>query len=195
MSQDGGLQAKTKAANIASVHRATLAAAAQRTAEAADPSQGGRADAATAQASAAAAEDPPQRATRQRRRGSHSHAGAAASSSRASASSSQGATPWDLSGDFTREDLAWLAEHMNDMAPRFDDYEFWSIHEAISDEAQRRGDDLRDQGVYEEEDVDAAFPRGRKGRQGKGKGHGKGKGKGKSPGRRRSRSRSQGPST
>ena len=75
------------------------------------------------------------------------------------ASSSQGATPWDLSGDFTCEDVEWVAEHMNDMAPRFDDYEFWTIHEAISDEAQSRGNDLRDQGVYEEEDVDQAFPR------------------------------------
>ena len=79
-----------------------------------------------------------------------------------------------------------MAEHMNDMAPRLDDYEFWSTHEAISD--------LRDQGVYEEEDVDQAFPRGRKGRKGKGKGRGKGKGKSRSPSRRRSRSRSQGPS-
>ena len=82
------------------------------------------------------------------------------------------------------------------MAPRFDDYDFWSIHEAITDEAQSRGDDLRDQGVYEAEDLDSAFPRGRKGRNGKGKGKGRNKGKSKSrsPQRRRSRSRSQGPS-
>ena len=82
------------------------------------------------------------------------------------------------------------------MAPRFDDYEFWSIHEAITDEAQSRGDDLRDQGVYEADDIDSAFPRGRKGRKGKGKGksRSKGKSKSRSPPRRRSRTRSQGPS-
>ena len=150
----GALQAKAKAANIAAVHRATVAAAAQRTAEAAESFQGGRA----AAARATATEDHPQRATRERRGGSHSHAGAPASSSGASASSSQRATPWDLSGDFTQEDLAWVAERTKDMAPRFDDYDFWSIHEAISDEAQSRGNDLRDQGVYEEEDVDDYSP-------------------------------------
>ena len=50
-----GLQAKAKAANIASVHRA---AAAERTAEAADPSHGGGARSAAAVATAAAADDP-----------------------------------------------------------------------------------------------------------------------------------------
>ena len=77
--------------------------------------------------------------------------------------------------------------------PASNDYEFWSIHEAVMDEAQSRDTDLRDQGVYEPEDLDSAFPRGRKGRKGKGKGKGKGRSKGKSksrsPPRRRSRSR------
>ena len=194
-----GTTAKAKAANFAAAHRATVAAAAQRTAQAADPAQGGQAS--TARGSA----DPAPEATPQRgrrRRASRPPEETAASSAAAAADSSPGAplntnTPWDLGADITREDLEWVAEHMPDMAPRFDDYEFWSIHEAVMDEAQSRDADLRDQGVYEPEDLDSAFPRGRKGRKGKGKGKGKGRSKGKSksrsPPRRRSRSRSQGP--
>ena len=194
-----GTTAKAKAANFAAAHRATVAAAAQRTAQAADPAQGGQAS--TARGSA----DPAPEATPQRgrrRRASRPPEETAASSAAAAADSSPGAplntnAPWDLGADITREDLEWVAEHMPDMAPRFDDYEFWSIHEAVMDEAQSRDADLRDQGVYEPEDLDSAFPRGRKGRKGKGKSKGKGRSKGKSksrsPPRRRSRSRSQGP--
>ena len=76
-----GLQAKAKAAQCS----------------------GGGVDSVTATATAAAADDPPQMQHHQRRRGSHAQASAPASSSAAAASSSQGATPWDLSGDFTRE--------------------------------------------------------------------------------------------
>ena len=155
-----GTTAKAKAANYAASHRATVAAAAQRTAEA-DPAQGGQTSTARGSTDPAPAAAP-QRG--RRRRASRPPEETAATSAAAAADSSPGAplntnTPWDLGADISREDLEWVAEHMPDMAPRFDDYEFWSIHEAITDEAQSRGDELRDQGVYEDEDVDSAFPR------------------------------------
>ena len=79
-----GTTAKAKAANYAAAHRATVAAAAQRTAHDADPAQGGQAS--TARGSAEPApEATPQRG--RRRRASRPPEGAAASSAAAAADS------------------------------------------------------------------------------------------------------------